>query len=349
MRAVRCHRFAGEDENGNALPNPAPLSEVLSLDSVPCPNLDSHSVLIETHFAGIQYPDALQAQGLYQIRPELPYVPGSDLTGVIQAVGDQVKGFQVGDRVIAQVPTGGLAEQTLASPERIWKVPDGIALSDCANLGRNYFAAYHSLHVISDVQPNDLVLIDGASGGVGMAGIQLAKAMGASVIAGVSSEEKMPFPKEAGADFVFTYGRTKDSYRKFKSDVQTACGELGRPNGVDCILDMVQGELFESALLSCLKPLGHVCLIGFTAGQKAIRPGMILIKQAAVVGSLWSPWAQQHPQRHQQNVERILNFFSTGKIQPRAERLIEFEDYIEAFQIYERNQGRGNTVVRVRS
>ena len=345
IRAVRCHQYAGLDENGRQLPTPHPLRDVLSLDEVPAPECEAGSILVSAQYAGVQYPDALQAQGLYQERPPLPYVPGMDLTGTVLEVGEGVEGLQTGDRVIAQMSTGALAEVVKADARSVWKAPDNIPLSRCANIGRNFFAAYHSLKIIGDVAPGDLVLVDGASGGVGMAAIELAKAMGAQVIAGVSIPEKQAYPAAAGADKVFCYGHDRDSYKAFKNDVKQAARELGHPDGVDVVLDVVQGDLFEAALISSVRPLGKICLLGFTAGQKPIRPGMLLIKQAAAVGSLWGPWAKANPDRHQQNVAQILSFMATGAVEPRVDRVFPLERFIEAFELFENNQGRGNTVV----
>jgi len=370
MRAVRCHRFAAFDKLQPAvlLPKPSPVRDVLHLDYIPQPNFirhdsieDADQVVIQTRYAGIQYPDFLQARGLYQIRPQLPYIPGMDIAGIVIDKGRNVTDAQIkiGDGVYANTALctngnngglGGLSEYVRVTSNAVFPLPLQLhnKLSSVANIGRNYCAAYHSLKVIGNVSSSDLILVTGASGGVGMATIELGKAMGCKVIAGVSSIDKAGgAPLSVGADIVLPYGHDEKSQTNFKASVKAASATLGHPQGVSLIVDVVHGDLFTNALVSCIKPLGKICLVGFAGGQRPIKPGLLLIKEAMVVGSLWGRWARENPIEFRTNMNEILNYMADGSITARVDNMFMLEEYAKAFELYEGNEGRGNTVISI--
>ncbi|OEU23039.1 NAD(P)-binding protein, partial [Fragilariopsis cylindrus CCMP1102] len=438
MRAVRCHRFALVEEEEDVEKGvqkdhqrqrksfksrsvPLRLRDCLTLDTVPLPNeyyfnnrhddetksesseSNNTKVLIRTEYAGIQYPDALQAQGLYQVKPALPYIPGMDVVGVVVKVIHPSSGqannyngnsnsnnnnmilLRPGDRVLATMlesgGTGGMSQFVVVPLKFVYKLPENIITSSSsssslaaaaaafANVGRNYFAAYHSLVEVGRInirtnndndsnndnnikkQKQKIVLVTGASGGVGMATIELAKAMGCTVIAGVGSTDKRNGPNSVGADAVFCYGRSKNERRDFRKQVLQFCHTTTTSVGVDLVVDVVMGDLFEEALIGCVKPLGTIALVGFAAGQRKIRPGLLLVKEVRVAGSIWGRIANEATEQQGENnkyrtmVETILGYFANGKINPRVDRIVPLSKFIDAFEVFEVNKGKGNTVV----
>lgn len=290
--------------------------------------------------------------------------------------------IQPGDRVLATLMdfggTGGLSEVVLAPLKHVHKIPTANLLSDSparaaavfANVGRNYFAAYHALVEVGGIRPNNhsnniIVLVTGASGGVGMATIELAKAMGCKVVAGVGSPSKREGPTSAGADAVFCYGRSKAERKQFRKQVLgvtttmaksfTGKSSSSSSVGVDLVVDVVMGDLFEEALVGCVKPLGTIALVGFAAGQKPIRPGILLVKEVRVAGSIWGRDASEATEERSSSsssnntyrnmVETILGYFASGVIRGRVDRIVPLSNFIEAFEVFEENRGRGNTVV----
>lgn len=395
VKAVRCHRFASvEPKPSNEKerqkrpsfrprkPKPLRLGDCLVLEEVSYPTLPKKAkgtwIVIKTEYAGIQYPDALQARGLYQIKPRLPYIPGMDVVGIVLKVVRSTgpahhsitnANLKPGDRVMATLldfgGTGGLSEVVLAPLKQVYKLPPPSPTTlklkhygaMFANIGRNYFAAYHALVEVGQLDPSPsafanaskIVLVTGASGGVGMATIELAKAMGCIVVAGVGSPAKSSGPESVGADAVFCYGRTKPTRRAFRKQVTTFCRQQ-KQKGVDLVVDVVMGDLFQDALVGCLKPLGTIALVGFAAGQRLIKPGILLVKEARVAGSIWLSIAMEASESNKNNkysamVNNILGHLASGRISGRVDKIVPVSRFIEAFEIFEENKGRGNTVV----
>lgn len=389
VKAVRCHQFASvvpaNNKNNNKRrpsfrprqPQALRLRDCLSLDRVAYPSLPTQGknketwITIQTEYAGVQYPDALQARGLYQIKPPLPYIPGMDVVGTVLQVhhSDTNKACRIrpGDRVMATLiwnygGCGGLSEVVMAPLKHVFALPspsprsNPLTAAAFANIGRNYFAAYHSLVEVGQIDPSlksknagTIVLVTGASGGVGMATIELAKAMGCLVVAGVSSPSKIAGPDSVGAHATYCYGREKAHRKAFRQQVSAFCRQH-RQKGVDLVVDMVQGDLFKEALVGCLKPLGTIALVGFAAGQRPIQPGLLLIKEARVAGSLWSSVASEANEHNPNNkysrmVQTILGYLADGSIAPRVDKIVPLSRFLEAFEVFEENKGRGNTVV----
>ena len=397
VKAVRCHRFADVELKPpnktqqhtrpsfrQRKPKSLRLRDCLTLDAVPSPILPKKRnetwIAISTEYAGIQYPDALQARGLYQVKPRLPYIPGMDVVGIVLDVFLSTRdstgpspthsstpnvNIKRGDLVMATLidsgGTGGLTEVILAPLKRVFKLPPPSLKSSSsnprrygaifANIGRNYFAAYHALVEVGQIDPSNsnstnsskIILVTGASGGVGMATIELAKAMGCIVVAGVGSPSKISGPESVGADAVIYYGRTKPERKAFRKQLTTFC-KTQHARGVDLVVDVVMGDLFQDALVGCLKPLGTIALVGFAAGQRPIKPGLLLINEARVAGSIWTSVAFNN-KKYSKMVHIILGYMASGKIPGRVDKIVPVSRFIEAFEVFEENKGRGNTVV----
>ena len=232
MKALRTHEVGGPD--------------TLTLDEVDAPTPGKGQVIVDVKACAINYPDTLMIRDLYQFKPERPYAPGGEIAGVISAVGEGVSGWEVGDKVLAGIGSGGLAEKVAVEADRMFKVPDGVSYEKAASLMMTYGTTIHGLKDRGHIKEGDNVLILGAAGGVGLSAVELAKAYGARVIAAVSSEEKGEVAKKAGADEVVIYPRdemdkaaSKDLANKFKE----ACG----PEGANIVYDIVGGQYSEPA------------------------------------------------------------------------------------------------------
>ncbi|MEO0033569.1 MAG: hypothetical protein RIS94_3327, partial [Pseudomonadota bacterium] len=233
MKALRTHAIGGPD--------------TLTLDDLPDPVAGAGQVVVRVHACSINFPDTLMIRDLYQFRPERPYAPGSELAGVIESVGEGVTAWKPGDRVIAMVGNGGLAEKAVVDATRLFALPEGVDFETGASLLMTYGTTIHGLKDRGHIKAGDTLLVLGAAGGVGLSAVELGKAFGARVVAAVSSAEKAAIAREAGADEVVIYGRPpfdKAQSKALADQFKAACG----PNGANIVYDIVGGDYSEPAV-----------------------------------------------------------------------------------------------------
>jgi NADPH2:quinone reductase len=308
MKALYCREF-GPEAN-------------LKVEDIDDPILPPGHVLIDVKAAGLNFPDLLCVRGDYQFKPPTPFVPGGEGAGVITALADDVTGFSVGDRVCFNGLTGAFAEKVAAIAPACSTIPDSMSFEEAAGLTVVYATSYFALKQRAKLQPGETVLVLGAAGGVGLATVELAKAMGAKVIAAASSDAKLEVCKAHGADDVINYS-TEDLKKRTK--------ELTGGEGVDVIYDPVGGDLAEQAFRA-IGWEGRHLVIGFASGPIPKLPlNLPLLKQASVVGVFWGAWAMRDPQAHHQNMAELFEFYETGKIKPHVAGQYALSDFLAAF------------------
>lgn len=307
MKALLCREFG-------------PLSN-LALEEIPRPKPGPGELLVEVRAAALNFPDALIPQGLYQVRPPLPFSPGGEFSGIVAEVGEGVEGFSVGDRVIAFAQAGGFAQFCLARAADALLLPDGMDFEEGAAFILTYCTSYHALVDRGGLKEGETVLVLGGAGGVGLAAIQIAKALGANVIAAASSDEKLALCQKAGADEMIDYGT-----EKLKDRVLALTG--GR--GAEVVYDPVGGTLTETALRS-LAWGGRLLVIGFAAGEiPKIPANLTLLMERSVIGVFWGEWAKRNPAGHAANLATLVGWFREGGLAPVITERVALEEAREA-------------------
>ena len=314
-----------------------------AIEEVPDPQPGPGEVLIDVHAIGLNLPDSLMVQGLYQKRPEPPFVPGRDAAGVVAATGAGVSRCQPGDRVLAQTFTGAFAERLAAPEERCFVLSDAMAFADAAALITTFNTAYIACVVRGNVQSGETVLVTGAAGGVGTVAVQLLKARGATVLAAVSTPEKAELALTNGADGIVETGADdlKASFRAQVSDITGA--DDGR--GVDLAIDVVGGDVFE-ACLRVLKFAGRVVVVGFSSGQiPATKTNYLLYNNLTVMGAPLDINFDKAYANIEASVAEMQALFGQGKLNANIMRTYPFEEFKEAFRVIESRGVRGKIVL----
>ncbi len=280
--------------------------ENLTVREVDAPRPGPRQVLIDIKAAALNFPDALMVQGLYQVKPPLPFTPGAEFSGVISEVGAEVHNYKVGDRVIAY-GLGGFAEQAVADAARIVPLPPGMDFDSGAAFVLTYCTSLHGLRDRGRLQAGETLLVLGAAGGVGVAAIEIGKAMGARVIAAASSDAKLALCKRLGADAVINYA---------SENLRERIDELTDQHGVDVVYDPVGGPYTEPAVRS-LAWGGRLLVVGFAAGEiPKIAINHLLLKERSLVGVYWGESVKHHPQQQLDNLGQLLDWFAAGKVKP---------------------------------
>lgn len=314
MRALVCSSLDGLDG--------------VAVGDLPDPQPGHGEVRIRVRAAGVNFPDLLIIQGLYQERPELPFAPGAEVAGEVVEVGPGAAGVEVGDRVYASMSHGGYAEQAVVRVDRIFHVPDGMPFEQAAVLPLAYGTAYHALVDRGDLRDGETLLVLGAAGGVGLAAVQIGATIGARVIAAVSSDAKAEAVRAAGAAEVVRYDQTglRDAMRSVA------------PDGADVVVDPVGGDVTEAALRSTAWR-GRLLVIGFATGDIPKVPANLpLLKGSSVVGVFWGRFAQTEPERNRRNLETLGAWWTEDRIAPLISGTYDLDHAADALR---RIGGRG--------
>jgi NADPH2:quinone reductase len=324
MKAIRCKEFGP----------PA----ALVLEEMPGLTPKAKEVLIVVKACGINFPDTLIIQGLYQFKPELPFTPGSDVAGIVKEVGEGVKHLTVGDEVFGFVMNGGFAEEVVVPANTCFLKSAKMDFPVAASFMVAYGTSYHALKDRAKLAEGETLLVLGASGGVGLAAVELGKLMGAKVIAAASSEERLQLCREYGADYTINY-----SGEDLKSQIKNLTGN----KGADVIYDPVGGEYSEAAFRGIAWG-GRFLIVGFASGTIPKMPlNLPLLKSASLVGVFWGDFAMRNPKQNMENTKTLMNWYDEGRLRPHIHRTYKLKDTSKALEEMMDRKVRGKLVIEV--
>lgn len=319
--------------------------ETLVVEEVMDPTPGPGEVVIEVKAVGVNYPDALIIADKYQFRPERPFAPGAEVAGVVDAVGEGVKGVFRGDRVVAVPGWGGMVERLKVRAETLIPIPDGMDYETAAAFIMTYGTSYYALKDRANLQPGETLLVLGAAGGVGAAAVELGKAMGARVVAAASTNDKVEFALELGADNGLIYPTgpmDKAAQKALSGEFKLSTGR----DGADVVFDGVGGDYAEPALRA-MDWNGRYLVVGFPAGIPSLPLNLTLLKSVSVVGVFWGAAVDRDPKANAANMAELMQLWKDGKIRPRISRTFPLERAPEAIQALSERTAVGKIVVKV--
>jgi NADPH2:quinone reductase len=312
--------------------------ESLVVEELPSPRPGRGEAVVSVRAASLNFPDVLIIQNKYQFKPPLPFSPGSELAGVVKELGEGVSGLRPGDRVMAFTTYGAFAEEVKVEAARLVPIPAGMEFASAAAFLLTYGTSDHALRDRAALQAGETLLVLGAAGGVGLAAIEIGKALGARVIACASSEDKLAVCRSHGADATIDYT---------KEDLRERVKALTDARGPDVVYDAVGGPYTEPAFRS-IAWRGRLLVVGFAAGEIPKLPlNLALLKGASVVGVFWGDFARREPKRFSESVAQLGRWFGEGKLRPHVSRTFPLEQAAEALKLMAARQVKGKVVLTV--
>ena len=322
MKAVLCKQFGPP--------------ESLVVEDLPSPSAGPGEVVVSVKAASLNFPDVLIIQNKYQFKPPLPFSPGSEMAGVVKEAGEGVKGFKAGDRVIAFTTYGAFAEEVRVEAGRLVPIPDGMDFNSAAAFLLTYGTSDHALRDRGALKAGETLLVLGAAGGVGLAAIEIGKAIGATVIACASSADKLAVCAQHGADAGINYA-TEDLRERIK--------DLTGGKGVDVVYDAVGGPYTEPALRS-IAWRGRVLVVGFAAGEIPRIPlNLTLLKGCSIVGVFWGDFARREPKAFAESIAQLGAWFRAGKLKPHVSQTFPLAQAVDALKLMAARKVKGKVVL----
>ena len=312
--------------------------EGLRLETFASAPLAQGQVRVAIHAAGINFPDILMAAGEYQLKPPLPFTPGVEAAGEVIEVDSAADSVAVGDRVIVKMRYGAYADEAVVATSQLTPLPSTFDYAEGATFLAAHGTAYHALIDRGQLQPDEVLLVHGAGGGVGLAAVEMGKMLGATVIAAASSEDKLAVAQKRGADHVVLYGR-----EPFRHAVK----RITDGRGADVVFDPVGGEVFENSV-RCIAWGARILVVGFTGGIGLARTNLLLIKGASVLGVRAGEAVRRNPASGEARLKALLGWAEAGKIRPHISHRLPLEDYAQAMRLLVDRKAIGRVALMMR-
>ncbi|PCI82185.1 MAG: NADPH:quinone oxidoreductase [SAR86 cluster bacterium] len=324
MKAIVCKTY-GPPEN-------------LALEEIDDPVAAENEAVVQVYSASLNFPDGLQIQGKYQFQPPMPFTPGSEVGGIITSVGAGIQDFAVGDRVMATPGIGGLAEQVAVKADGLRKIPDSMDFKTAAGFAMIYTTSYYALKQRAQLRRGETLLVLGASGGVGLAAVELGKLMGAKVIAAASSDEKLDFVNRLNPDALLNYA---------DGELKERVKELTDGKGADVIYDPVGGDLFDQSC-RCINWNGRLLVVGFASGRiPEYKANLALLKGSSMVGVFLGRFRKEEPAEYEKNFAELLEMYNAGKLKPIVTESFAMTDFVDAFNVFTERKVMGKVTLEI--